>query len=260
MLVRSIGCLMTIVCCGVLFTGASYCNKATSTDYLNINEMKESLICQGVNLEDISLSNSVVTIKFKSKGIDYITPYDIASERAISNEVRKKENKKFIKDLEEIIIAGNGTIMSDGRMNDISTISDFGSALLPKDSLDKTQTKETLQNVLSTNKYQFSNLNITDGVLGGKLASVDITVDQDAISATNDKVREFVSLIEQLNTKDEAGIYQYDLNVYNNNNKQPLVVLSVDYVYQDYMWWQAPELGPNNWFNDAPTPMGVNAN
>lgn len=238
-----------VLMCGLLFFGAIYAYNANSLD---LDKIKKSLSEKGVAYTEASLKDDVLKIKFKSKGVKEITSEDISSLRAIRNEARKGENKKFIKDLSQVIESANGEVIYDGKINDIMATPDsYEVSSVLKNTLGIKETEEKLFSVFSTNNFQISKLTVSDGVLGGKLAVLKLQVDDKDLPNVNDLVPKVQSIIEQLNKTDETGIFQYNLSLI-DGSKQLLIELSADLVYRDFIWWQSPELKNETWTKSTP--------
>ena len=244
------GCILVLLC-GLLLTGAAYFYSVNANS-LDLEKIKKSLTETGMNLTEASLDGNVLKIKFKSKGINEITSEDISSLRAIRNEARKEENKRFVKDLNQIIEAANGEVIYDGLVNDIMVIPDLKEdPPIPKNALDVKHTEERLLSALSTSNFHISKLTVTDGDLGGRLAVLRLQVDDKDVPIVNDLVPKVQSIVEQLNKTDEVGIYQYNLSIV-DGSKHLLVELSADLLYRDFIWWQSPELENETWTKSTP--------
>lgn len=235
----------------LLFGAITFSILYSSAASLDTSKIKNKLVEKGIDITEASLKGQELKVKFKSKGVEKITPDDIFSIQSIKNEARKAENKGLIQSLSLVIEAADGKVIYDGTKKDIMDIPKVPeTSPIPKNTLDIKQTEEKLNNVLSAKNLQVTKLNVNSDI-DGKAATLIIQSNDTDVYKVNALVPMIQEIIEGLNKTDETGIYQYNLTILDDNN-QSLVVLVADLIYREFSWWQSPVLSNNSWTGSDP--------
>jgi len=90
------------------------------------------------------------------------------------------------------------------------------------------QLKKNGVNVNSVNS-----VNVTDNVLGGKLATIVLTAEISEVDSLVPKMEEWIT---SLNNSYDVGVSQYELTI--NNKDETLLYLTAGLVYRDFYSWQ----------------------
>ncbi|MDP1509436.1 hypothetical protein L8C07_14235 [Paenibacillus sp. CMAA1739] len=230
-----------------IFSGAFYINSISAESPTELIQTKLSQ--QGVSISSISAQQEDLKVETKSvSSSGKATIDDIKAIRAVRNEVRSGVNgTNEIKNIDLAIKAANGKTIYDEVSNDVTHIPDFSKKI--QGSMESTKVLEAVYGELQGNGMDVKSVDITDSVIGGKLAKIVIAADVSEINSLVPKIEQWIMALND--AKDSSGISQYDLTI-NGKDNEVLFYLTADLVYRDFYWWQSDALGGETWTNSGP--------
>ncbi|KAF6574230.1 hypothetical protein JDW19_07130 [Paenibacillus polymyxa] len=230
-----------------IFSGAFYINSISAESPTELIQTKLSQ--QGVSISSISAQQEDLKVETKSvSSSGKATIDDIKAIRAVRNEVRSGVNgTNEIKNIDLAIKGANGKTIYDEVSNDVTHIPDFSKKI--QGSLESTKVLEAVICELQGNGMDVKSVDITDSVIGGKLAKIVIKADVSEINSLVPKIEQWIMALND--AKDSNGISQYDLTI-NGKDNEVLFYLTADLVYRDFYWWQSDALGGETWTNSGP--------
>lgn len=200
--------------------------------------IQDQLVKEGVAVSEITTQERNLKLETKSTSTsEEATIEDIKAIRKIRNEVRSGANgTSQINNVDLTITGENGQNIYNGVSNDITRIPDFSSRIVGK--LDSESVQNAIYNELKAHGVIVESTEVTDNVLGGKMASIVLAA---KISEVNSLVPKMEQWITALNDSDDIGVSQYELTIYDKSDHSMLLYLTTDLVYRDFYWWQSPE-------------------
>ncbi|MGG3284277.1 hypothetical protein [Paenibacillus solani] len=215
----------------IVLSGAFYMNSISADNATR--QLQAQLIEAGLTISEISIHEETLKIETKStSNSSEANIEDIKTIRKIRNEVRSGANGA-IKNVDLKITGANAQIIYNGVSNDITRIPDFSNEIVGK--LDSELAQEAMYSELKTNGVSVNSVNVTNNVLGGKLATIVLTAEIPEVDSLVPKMEEWIT---SLNDSYDVGVSQYELTI-NNKDDETLLYLTADLVYRDFYSWQS---------------------
>jgi len=188
-----------------------------------------------------------------------ICPEDILTMHRVRNEARvyaqNNKNKDEPKSIATIITNAKGEVIYDTLINDAFVIQPEYAAITNstknvKDNVIVAMLNETFKE----NSIDIIISSFSKSLLGGNFIEFELINHANKYDDINRLIPKIQTLVESLNVNG-AQITEYILFVNDeNNNNDLLLILTVDLLYRDYLWWQSEKFNYQTWTNSGPAP------